>query len=274
MLEQIIKIGQPVPINGILSEPESSIESSSCVIILNSGLMHHTGTCRFSVKLARELAKKDIASLRFDFPGRGDSAAVRDRVDSQATSVEEIQLIMNQLEQQNGFNRFILYGLCSGAYDSYHTALADKRIVGIAQIDPYVYRTSGWYWHHYLSRLFGWTQWFDMLKDKIPWIDAIPNKRVISEQVSLSVSTPPKEKVVHGYNQLIAAGTQVLIVITDGASYALNRKNQLFKMYAAVNWRNQMDYIYFPECSHIITEPEYQQKIKTIISDWVVKTLR
>ena len=274
MLEKIVRIGQPVPVNGILCKPAIPIESSACVIILNSGLMHHTGTCRFSVKLARELANKGIASLRFDFPGRGDSAAVRDHIDSQANSAEEVQRIMNQLGQDYNFDQFILYGLCSGAYDSYHTALIDERVVGIAQIDPYVYRTPNWYWHHYLSRLFDWTQWIDLLKNKMPWKNAIPNKHLILEKVSLSASTPPREKVAQGYNQLISAGTKILIVITDGATYALNRKNQLYRMFDAVNWRNQLDYIYLPDCSHIITEPEYQQKIKTIIVDWAANTLR
>ena len=268
MHEKIVQIGQSNVMNGVLAEPEAVTAGSPLVIILNSGLMHHVGTCRFSVKLARTLAEKNIASLRFDFFNVGDSLAIRGREYSQENSVNDIKDVMTAMEQ-HGYKHFLLYGLCSGGYDSYHTALVDKRVKAIAQIDPYVYRTPAWYWHHYLPRLINVTTWWEMVRDKLPWLDNIPNKKDLIEESALSV-IPPKQEVVEGYTRIAAAGINILIIMTGGAAYGLNSEKQLFTMYADVDWQNRLSYHYFPDCSHILSEPKYQLEIKNIIVDWIL----
>ena len=56
MKERALRIGRPTPLIGIVSEPEVFDPARPAVIILNSGIMHHVGACRLSVKLARAVA--------------------------------------------------------------------------------------------------------------------------------------------------------------------------------------------------------------------------
>ncbi len=73
MPERIVKIGKPQPLVGLLTEPVNPDPGAPAVLILNSGVMHHVGTCRMSVRLARAFADQGVAALRFDFSGIGDS---------------------------------------------------------------------------------------------------------------------------------------------------------------------------------------------------------
>ena len=43
---------------------------------------------------------------------------------------------MDALERSTGARRFVLVGLCSGAYLAYHSAVQDPRVVGIVGVNP------------------------------------------------------------------------------------------------------------------------------------------
>ena len=268
--EKIVRFGQPVPINGILTEASTAKENAPCVLIMNSGLMHHVGTCRFSVQLARELAGQGIPSLRFDFPGIGDSVARRGRTYDQESAVEDIRAVMDEMEAQHNMKKFALYGLCSGAYNGYHTAIVDDRVVGIAQIDPYAYRTKDWYWRHYLPRLINISLWPEMIRDKLPWRKNAANDDVINDD-SADIQAPSRNEVIAGYQKIISSGKKVLVIMTFGTNPNLNHEDQFYAMFSGVDWQDQLSYFFFPDCSHIITEPEYQVKLLDIISNWVVQ---
>ena len=62
MRERILKIGKPEPLASIATIPKKIDANRPVVIILNSGVMHHVGTCRLSVKIARALADIDTVS--------------------------------------------------------------------------------------------------------------------------------------------------------------------------------------------------------------------
>jgi hypothetical protein len=46
---------------------------------------------------------------------------------------------MSLLEEIRGANRFVLIGLCSGAYLAFHTAVDDARVVGQALLSPFAF---------------------------------------------------------------------------------------------------------------------------------------
>ena len=102
MREITLKIGRPTPLTAIATEPKGLDSSKPAVLILNSGVMHHIGTCRISVRIARELAKSDFLALRFDFSGIGDSEPRRGTDSFADSSSAEITEVMNYLEQKKG----------------------------------------------------------------------------------------------------------------------------------------------------------------------------
>jgi pimeloyl-ACP methyl ester carboxylesterase len=117
---------------GMLCEPQDA-KTSFAVVIGNTGGDPHHGFARFSVELARSLALEGIASLRFDFPGLGDSSNASDNGAEDVTHAFEVDrsadfaAAITKL-QQLGFQRFAVKGLCSGAYHAFHAAVTDERV--------------------------------------------------------------------------------------------------------------------------------------------------
>src|SRR5205823_2936218 len=81
---------------------------------------------------------------RVDLNGIGDSDGAdeqplpnRSLYASQRT--EQTLAILDQLAARGLPNRFVLGGLCSGAYWSVHAALADERVVGALMINLYAF---------------------------------------------------------------------------------------------------------------------------------------
>ena len=69
--------------------------------------MHHIGTCRISVKIARALAQQDFLALRFDFSGIGDSETGRGLIPFSESSSLEVSEVMDFLELKKGIKKFI-----------------------------------------------------------------------------------------------------------------------------------------------------------------------
>jgi pimeloyl-ACP methyl ester carboxylesterase len=121
---------------GVLTEPIESAAASSvpAVILHNIGANSHIGSNRMYVGMARRWAALGFRVLRFDSAGLGDSPAnahvAENRVYSQNAIVDS-RRAMDFLARARGARRFVLMGLCSGAYVSFHAGVADPRIAGI-----------------------------------------------------------------------------------------------------------------------------------------------
>jgi dienelactone hydrolase len=87
-----------------------------------------------SVTLARRWAGLGFRVLRFDIAGLGESPADAEigenQVYSNGTARDSLRAL-DFLERTRGANRFVCAGLCSGAFFSFHAALADERVVGM-----------------------------------------------------------------------------------------------------------------------------------------------
>jgi hypothetical protein len=115
-------------------------------ILLNAGAIRRVGPNRMWVELARRWAAKGVPSLRLDLEGLGDS----DGDDSRFADVgelyipqlvDQVQTAIDVVEAQGIAQRFVLTGLCSGAYWSFHGALRDERVAAAFMVNP---RTLFW----------------------------------------------------------------------------------------------------------------------------------
>jgi len=207
--ESAIKIGRPTPLTAIVTEPKGFEKNKPAVLILNSGVMHHIGTCRVSVKIARVLADSGFFVARFDFSGIGDSETRRGTQSFQESSVAEIKEVMDYIQRKKGINHFIVYGLCSGADASYEAALRDDRIVAMAQIDSYCYRNWMWYLTHYGPRsldLDVWLRFIKRLFKGAPAIEKAEGTTIDEEYVEMPSYIrvfPPKEELAKGLQLLV-----------------------------------------------------------------------
>lgn len=130
--ERPVRFGADGRLFGVLCLPHAP-RAGPAVLMINTGFSPHVGDARLSVLLARRLAEAGVASLRMDISGVGDSVLPPG---SAATllydmrSCADVVAALDLLEAE-GLARANVVGLCSGAFLSFHSALADRRIVAL-----------------------------------------------------------------------------------------------------------------------------------------------
>lgn len=141
--EKRLMVGTPRLLAGVLCAPDNGHISGPLVLLLNAGSVHHTGPGRLYTRLARELVRLGISSLRVDLSMLGDSivpGAAEENDCYAATSLDEIMDLLEDVYDRLGFRDLILSGLCSGAFWALQGAI-DPRARGlraIAMINPLV----------------------------------------------------------------------------------------------------------------------------------------
>jgi pimeloyl-ACP methyl ester carboxylesterase len=96
------------------------------------------GPNRLHVALSRRLATEGFRVLRMDVAGVGDSLVRpggRENHMYSPRTPEDARAAMDELAIRTGASRFVLFGICSGAYVSFHTALADERVAGLMMVN-------------------------------------------------------------------------------------------------------------------------------------------
>jgi alpha-beta hydrolase superfamily lysophospholipase len=141
--ETPLLFGEGARLFGVLTEPEAPVPPNRPVVcFLNVGANHHVGPHRMNVDLARELASLGYRTFRFDAAGLGDSRVapgVRENRIYTKDSIADVKSAMTLLGDMREATRFVLVGLCSGAYLAFHTALEDTRVVGQVLVSPYAF---------------------------------------------------------------------------------------------------------------------------------------
>ena len=128
---------------GILTRPAGATTKPTA-ILLNAGSIHHVGPHRLYVHLARELAQRGHPVLRFDFEGIGDSVLRRPGTENhpyEITAIADLEAAIAHLEEHEGAKRFVLIGLCSGAYHVFKAGLdlREVDIVRLIAINPWYF---------------------------------------------------------------------------------------------------------------------------------------
>ena len=125
---------------GILTQPDGAT-ADACVVLLNAGALTHTGPNRMWVEAARRWAARGIPSLRLDVEGIGDAdgdARVYRDVGAFYLDglVDQVRAALDDLVARGLPRRFVLLGLCSGAYWAFHGAIEDDRVIAAYLVNP------------------------------------------------------------------------------------------------------------------------------------------
>ena len=178
------QISQTPNLFGILSHPQSEPATDRPIIVLlNSGASYHIGPGRMNVELARRFADIGLMCLRLDLSGLGDSVPehVSEENDSySATMFRDISVTLQALRNRWPGRKFVLLGLCSGAYASFQAAaqFTDPDLIESVLINPLTY-----FWqdgmtletaptlelireHYYLNAAFQPGKWLKLLSGR------------------------------------------------------------------------------------------------------------
>jgi exosortase A-associated hydrolase 1 len=138
---------------GVLHMPPSP--ASVGVVVVVGGPQYRVGSHRQFVMLARDLATRGAAVLRFDCRGMGDSEGTFSGFEQIEPDVAAaVDAIMAQVPS---LRRVMLWGLCDAGLAIAEHARHDARIAGVVLLNPWVRSESGLaraqLKHYYLARL-------------------------------------------------------------------------------------------------------------------------
>lgn len=125
---------------GIVCLPE--MPTPHGVLIVVGGPQYRSGSHRQFTLLARDLARQDIASFRFDYRGMGDSEGdtrTFEQVNDDVRAALDCFLARAPLVRHA-----ILWGLCDAASAAlYYASVGDSRVSGLVLLNPWVHSLPG-----------------------------------------------------------------------------------------------------------------------------------
>ena len=275
--EKVVRFGKSTSLVGIASEPPASAPAAErpAVLLLNSGILHRVGACRFHVTLARRLAEQGAHVLRFDFAGIGDSEVRRDDLPFERSAIVEIREAMDYLEASKGVKRFLLFGLCSGADMAFEAAHVDDRVVGLAVLDPWVYRTPRYFVQHYGPRLLTPSAWRNFVRARLApqraasvgqgAADGVPEDLDLPTYVR---EFPPREAAEQRLRALVARGVRLCTIFSGGQIDHYNYCGQFRDAFRGVGFGDQLQEAYLPEADHIFTNLGHQRILADTVAAW------
>ena len=135
-IERPVKFGDGL--RGVLCEAETLVPDAPAILFFNTGGDPRCGVGGFATTVARELARRGVASLRFDFAGLGNSpmqgAEVRSHI-FETSRDADLEAAVGLLTRY-GHRRVVAVGVCAGAYHAFRLAMRDSRVVGLFAVSP------------------------------------------------------------------------------------------------------------------------------------------
>ena len=132
---------------GVLTECLDAPTSPVCAVWVGSGALRHIGPNRMWVEVARRWAARGVTTVRVDLAGIGESEDPTGQPLTNANlysepRIEQARAVLDQLAARGLADRFVLCGLCAGAYWTLHVAVGDERVVGAMMINLYAFTWS------------------------------------------------------------------------------------------------------------------------------------
>jgi hypothetical protein len=278
--ERAVVFGRDRHLVGIINEPaRESDEPSPFVVFLNSGIIHHVGANRLYVRLARALARGGVASLRFDLSAIGDSGAPGDDATLPRAEIErrDIDDALAMLAAA-GAERFVLAGLCSGADNAFATMVGDPRVVGALMLDPFAFRTVGYFLRYYGPRLVRPGVWWRTFTGRSRALKGLLTAigcrlprwgRPAGGRISLAASShPSRNEMRRQWQTLVGRDARVLLVFTAGLEARYNYRGQFFAAFRSLDFGNAVQHEYFADSDHIFSRERDQARLEQLVTGW------
>jgi pimeloyl-ACP methyl ester carboxylesterase len=273
--EKAILFGSSASLVGVVSEAgHEGAGQRPAFLILNAGILHHVGPSRLHVALGRRVAEAGFTALRFDFSGIGDSGPRRDALSFDESTVVEIREAMDYLARTKGTEKFVLFGLCSGADAAFRAAKAEPRVVGHASIDGFAYRNLAYYLHYYGPRLLRLRSWIAFSGRQLGRLGRIAGAVLRRDNGSPSAGPvftrefPSRDQAAADLSDLAARGVHQFFIYSGGHERWYNHAGQFHRTFRDVDFRGRLRVDYFPDADHTFPDLKKQDALITAICDW------
>jgi pimeloyl-ACP methyl ester carboxylesterase len=275
MIERLHVFGKGNRLCGITSEPskETRKENAPAFLIINAGILPHTGPYRIHVDLSRRLAENGYTSLRFDMSGMGDSLhSIINRPEHQRV-LNDVVEAMDLLQAKCRINKFVAYGICRGALIAHDIAIMDKRVIGTVQVDSYAYPTPRFFIHDRVLPLLSLKKWLGFIRKKLKRDPASPSQSPEpTQRFVFKVQFEPKKKTVSEIEQLVARGVHLLYIYSGGILGIYNYGNQFWDMFKGVDFSELADLAYFEGADHLFGPIKVRADMMDCVVKWMNKS--
>lgn len=275
MKEQVIAFGKDNNLVGVLTEPDPAIQrqETPTLLILNSGILHHTGPFRLHVTTARHLAEQGYSVLRFDIAGIGDSPLMRGAEYDEQGVIADVQAAMDGLAAKKGKNKFVLMGLCTGAANAHNAAVADSRVIGGIFLDGYAYPTWRFYLNRYAPLLLSPSRLANSITKRIGFLipgktDA-PNSSEPDQNDFGWWTLPPKSQMKKDLQTLIDRDVNLFYIYAGDRHETYNYEAQLEQAFSSINFNGKLHVVINQAADHTYIMTRDREKLTDQISHWL-----
>lgn len=272
MQETVIQFGPDKGLLGILTTPADSVRVAEApiAVVINAGIVHRVGPFGLNVKMARQLAESGFTTLRLDLSGLGDSLPRTEKLGGENRAVLDVVDALNFLQTHYGSDRFVIIGLCSGAYNAHQVAVKDDRIIGAVFMDGIVFRTTGYFWRHTVGRLLKPRTYRNALKRRKlakahAWVNEDAGAELAESEFFFADDIDQSEITSELVN-LKQRDVSMLFLYTDGYDDVCGC-SQLREMYGIAP-DDQIQVEYYPRSEHTFRIVENRAAACTRIATW------
>jgi pimeloyl-ACP methyl ester carboxylesterase len=275
--ERVAAFGPGGGLIGVLSLPSNGQSADvPHVILLNSGVIHRVGTNRLSVTLARALAAAGITNLRFDLSGIGDSERRGDAGSLRESVERDIADAIQYLQETQGTQRVVLMGLCSGAYDAFHAAVGNERVVGAVMVDmPGPFQTWRHTAYHLWSRLLLPRSWKNPLRkldiySRLLVRNGTTPQRDGDGYVVGGRSRAPRDRMKSQLDVVLDRGVRLYFMFTAGLESNYNHKSLFRSTFPEAARHPALSFEWFPRADHMLSEVEARSAVIDRAVQWML----
>jgi hypothetical protein len=282
MIETTLQFGANAGLVGTLTTDDAPATDLGA-LLFNAGVVPRIGPNRLNVRIARSLAAEGIPSLRFDLSGRGDSAPARGMESYEQQAINDLRAAMDLLKARTGVRRFVIMGICSGAENAFHAALADDRVVGVTLMDSYHYPT----WRTHLNRFrHRARQQGGLLRAGLGWLRR--RAHLQARKADGLGSTPAREAAATSFGsirptpaefaarlkQLLDRGVAVDLVFSGSFLETYNYPSQFRDVFGRYGIVDRLRVEYRPDLDHTLSTAAMQQEMVGRTARWARDLIR
>jgi len=270
MNERPVRFGPGNGLIGVLTVPTEPVDGRPGVILLNAGLLYRVGPNRLYVEAARRLAGMGYPCLRFDMSGVGDSELQEGGLLYIERSTQDTVMAMDYLQATVGTERFVLMGLCTGAFSAFRAALVDDRVSGCILLDGYAYPTVRSRLRHYLPRVLEFKRWTGYLGRRLGLATSRgrgsdnPDDMIVFEN-----EVVPRDRFGRELATLLGRGTDLFMVYTGLGPLAFNYERQIHDAFPDLDLDRRASIRYYANADHTFTLPGNRLRLIADVADWL-----
>jgi alpha-beta hydrolase superfamily lysophospholipase len=275
MNEEPVVFGSDGQLVGTLTFPADSTTIGPAVVLVNAGVIHRIGPHRFYVKLARRLAQSGHVVLRFDLSGSGDSGSPSQPLPMLEQAVDDIRSALDVVRGGQADKRVSLIGICSGAMNAFHAALADEGVGALVMFDGNMYPTWGTRWRRQANRM----RWRS-LRRSVGLLAASVSRNglfgaITAAKVDLfgvpseDSARLPIEQYAGGLKKLVGRGAKIYLLFSASFPAYYSYSKQFSDKFRAYGLSSEVATRFLPNVDHVITLRPSQDLVIGAIDRWL-----